>query len=234
MCRKLALCAIGERPALLLQREHLTLPSPLTCPPPKTPPHSCTFVLCNSRTPELLRATMSALHVYLSWVPLGYIFESTIVNHLLALFPQPPFRNVALQCLTEVGAGGRMRRRAGKEGGGAGRLLGRLLGMPHQPPAIPPPRASTPHPPTHTQSTLYPITAQVGSLQMGPEFDSHFESFYKAFMVQLGGILPAGTNIAEAYERGNNEQQAFVQNLALFFTGFFKVGGPGGGDGGAV
>ena len=42
-------------------------------------------------------------------------------------------------------------------------------------------------------------------------------------MQQLMTILPPDTNIPEAYEAGNDEQQAFVQNLALFFTGFFKV-----------
>ena len=35
-------------------------------------------------------------------VPLGYIFESNLVEVLLRLFPQPPFRNVTLQCLAEV------------------------------------------------------------------------------------------------------------------------------------
>lgn len=64
----------------------------------------CLFVLNNSRTPDLARATLSTLHAYLSWVPLGYIFESQMVNVLLGLFPQPPFRNLALQCLTEVRA----------------------------------------------------------------------------------------------------------------------------------
>jgi exportin-1 len=65
----------------------------------------------------------------------------------------------------------------------------------------------------------------VGSLQMGPEFNSHFENFFKVFMQQLQQIIPQGVNIAEAYEQGTDDQQAFVQNLALFFTGFFKVGG---------
>lgn len=32
----------------------------------------------------------------------GYIFESQMVTELLKLFPQAPYRNVALQCLTEV------------------------------------------------------------------------------------------------------------------------------------
>lgn len=66
----------------------------------------CTFVLTNTRKAELIRATLVALNAYLSWVPLGYIFQSNMVALLLDLFPQAPFRNVALQCLTEVGEGG--------------------------------------------------------------------------------------------------------------------------------
>lgn len=35
-------------------------------------------------------------------IPLGYIFESNVVEILLRLFPQPAFRNLSLQCLSEV------------------------------------------------------------------------------------------------------------------------------------
>lgn len=62
----------------------------------------CLFVLNASQKPDLIRATLATLHAYLSWVPLGYIFEFNIMDVLLKLFPQPPFRNVTLQCLTEV------------------------------------------------------------------------------------------------------------------------------------
>jgi hypothetical protein len=49
-----------------------------------------------------VRATLATLYAYLSWVPLAYVFESNLVEALLKLFPQPPFRNVALQCLSEA------------------------------------------------------------------------------------------------------------------------------------
>lgn len=124
----------------------------------------CHFVLVNTQRAELIKSTLSALHAYLSWVPVGYIFESNLVELLLRLFPQAPYRNVALQCLTEV-----------------------------------------------------------GSLQIGPEFNPQFETFYKIFMAQLQTILPPGTNISAAYDQGTDDQQAFVQNLALFFTGFLRV-----------
>jgi hypothetical protein len=51
-----------------------------------------------------VRATLATLYAYLSWVPLAYVFESNLVEALLKLFPQPPFRNVALQCLSEARA----------------------------------------------------------------------------------------------------------------------------------
>lgn len=66
----------------------------------------CVFVLMNTRKVELVRATLDTLNAYLTWVPLGYIFESNLVELLLQLFPQPAFRSVALQCLTEVGGVG--------------------------------------------------------------------------------------------------------------------------------
>jgi hypothetical protein len=62
----------------------------------------CLFVLSASQRADLIRATLSTLHAFLSWVPVGYIFESNVVEVLLKLFPQAPFRNIALQCLTEV------------------------------------------------------------------------------------------------------------------------------------
>eukprot|EP00241_Pyramimonas_parkeae_P000677 CAMPEP_0114249878 /NCGR_PEP_ID=MMETSP0058-20121206/14395_1 /TAXON_ID=36894 /ORGANISM="Pyramimonas parkeae, CCMP726" /LENGTH=1067 /DNA_ID=CAMNT_0001363489 /DNA_START=188 /DNA_END=3391 /DNA_ORIENTATION=+ len=61
------------------------------------------YVLTHSQKPLLIQNTLTTLHAYLSWVPVGYIFESTLVETLLKLFPTLEFRNVALQCLTEVG-----------------------------------------------------------------------------------------------------------------------------------
>ena len=58
---------------------------------------------------------------------------------------------------------------------------------------------------------------------MGPEFNPHFEGFFKIFMTQLTAVVPPSVNIPEAYEKGSDEQQAFVQHLTLFFTGFLKV-----------
>lgn len=91
----------------------------------------CLYALSASLRPELIRATLSALHAYLSWMPIKYIFESPLVIYLeykwnkkglksltdfdncywthysqletlLKFFPVPEYRNLTLQCLTKV------------------------------------------------------------------------------------------------------------------------------------
>ncbi|CAL0311372.1 unnamed protein product [Lupinus luteus] len=64
----------------------------------------CLYVLSASQRTELLHATLSTLHAFLTWIPLGYIFESPLLETLLKFFPLPAYRNLILQCLTEVAA----------------------------------------------------------------------------------------------------------------------------------
>uniref|UniRef100_A0A7I4BPN0 Importin N-terminal domain-containing protein n=1 Tax=Physcomitrium patens TaxID=3218 RepID=A0A7I4BPN0_PHYPA len=123
----------------------------------------CQYVLSMSQHPELIRATLATLHAFLSWIPLGYIFESALLETLLKLFPVISYRNLALQCLSEVVA-----------------------------------------------------------LSCGGYFDAQFVKLYTIFMVQLQVILPPGTNVPESYASGSDEDQAFIQNLAIFFTSFLK------------
>lgn len=40
----------------------------------------CLMVLNSSQKPDLIRATLATLHAFLSWVPLGYIFESNVIE----------------------------------------------------------------------------------------------------------------------------------------------------------
>ncbi|KAJ8771344.1 hypothetical protein K2173_026521 [Erythroxylum novogranatense] len=123
----------------------------------------CLYVLSASQRTELIRATLSTLHAFLSWIPLGYIFESPLLETLLKFFPMPSYRNLTLQCLTEVAA-----------------------------------------------------------LNFGDFYNVQYVKMYSVFMVQLQVILPPATNIPEAYAHGSSEEQAFIQNLALFFTSFYK------------
>ncbi|CAK9231678.1 unnamed protein product [Sphagnum troendelagicum] len=123
----------------------------------------CQYVLSISQRPELIRATLSTLHAFLSWIPLGYIFESPLLETLLKLFPVASYRNLSLQCLTEVAV-----------------------------------------------------------LSFGDFYDAQFVKLHTIFMVQLQTILPPGTDVSKAYASGSDEDQFFIQNLAMFFTSFYK------------
>ncbi|KAH9727965.1 protein EXPORTIN 1A [Citrus sinensis] len=75
--------------------------------------------------------------------------------------------------------------------------------------------------PSYRNLTLQCLT-EVGALNFGDFYNVQYVNMYNVFMVQLQTILPPTTNIPEAYAHGNSEEQAFIQNLALFFTSFFK------------
>lgn len=64
----------------------------------------CSEVLSSASQPSLVKATLETLLRFLNWIPLGYIFETPIINTLLTRFLDvPEFRNVTLKCLTEIG-----------------------------------------------------------------------------------------------------------------------------------
>eukprot|EP01114_Cavostelium_apophysatum_P018091 TRINITY_DN5522_c0_g1_i1.p1 TRINITY_DN5522_c0_g1~~TRINITY_DN5522_c0_g1_i1.p1 ORF type:complete len:1069 (+),score=345.41 TRINITY_DN5522_c0_g1_i1:320-3526(+) len=63
----------------------------------------CEFILDNSQKPSLLLVTLKTLLRFLNWIPLGYIFETKLVDTLILKFlPTPVFRTVTLECLTEI------------------------------------------------------------------------------------------------------------------------------------
>ena len=60
----------------------------------------CEYVLQNSQEPNLLRTTLKTLLRFLHWIPLGYIFETNLIETLvLRFFPHDVFQNVTLECL---------------------------------------------------------------------------------------------------------------------------------------
>jgi exportin-1 len=64
----------------------------------------CEFVMSNSQRPALLRITLQTLQRFLTWIPLGYIFQTNLIDALVnKFFAAPLFRNEALDCLTEIG-----------------------------------------------------------------------------------------------------------------------------------
>lgn len=64
----------------------------------------CEFVLERSQRPSLLKVTLRTLQRFLTWIPLGFIFQTKLIDVLVdKFFPTPMFRNEALDCLAEIG-----------------------------------------------------------------------------------------------------------------------------------
>lgn len=60
-------------------------------------------MLENSSRASLVTITLQTLLRFLSWIPLGFIFETNLVAKLSTkLFPTPAFRNDTLSCLAEI------------------------------------------------------------------------------------------------------------------------------------
>ena len=55
-----------------------------------------------SQKPSLLLATMGTLQRFLTWIPLGYIFETSLIPQLVKFFEVPAYRTITLDCLTEI------------------------------------------------------------------------------------------------------------------------------------
>ncbi|KAG1803568.1 CRM1 C terminal-domain-containing protein [Suillus plorans] len=63
----------------------------------------CSEVLEDAQKTSLIKATLETLLRFLNWIPLGYIFETMIIDTLLNRFLEAPdFRNVTLKCLAEI------------------------------------------------------------------------------------------------------------------------------------
>ena len=61
------------------------------------------YILEKSNRPSLLVVTLQTLQRFLTWIPLGFIFQTPLIEVLLnRFFPEPLFRNETLDCLTEI------------------------------------------------------------------------------------------------------------------------------------
>lgn len=64
----------------------------------------CSEVLNAANQSSLVKATLETLLRFLNWIPLGFIFETPIIDTLRTRFLEvPEFRNITLKCLTEIG-----------------------------------------------------------------------------------------------------------------------------------
>lgn len=138
----------------------------------------CEHVLGNSQNPKLIEATLTTLlrcaflsppdlHLILidlSWMPLGYIFETGLLQSLVKKFlPERRFRNVTLKCLTEVAS----------------------LELEHG------------------------------------QYTQQFEALYEGVMMEVVKILPPQIDLSQAYERADEDDCDFIEDLALFLAAFF-------------
>ncbi|KZS98963.1 hypothetical protein SISNIDRAFT_492282 [Sistotremastrum niveocremeum HHB9708] len=65
----------------------------------------CSEVLEKAAKPSLIKATLETLLRFLNWIPLGYIFETAVIDMLLNRFLETPeFRNITIRCLSEIAA----------------------------------------------------------------------------------------------------------------------------------
>jgi len=122
--------------------------------------------LDNSNNAALVGATLDTLLKFLNWIPLGYIFETKLIQTLIVKFlTVPMFRNVSMKCLTEIAG----------------------------------------------------VTV--------PHYDDKFIAMFNESMQQLETMLPVDTNIKDAFKKGSDAEQMFIQNLAMFFCAFLKEHG---------
>ncbi|KAI8910419.1 CRM1 C terminal-domain-containing protein [Gorgonomyces haynaldii] len=64
---------------------------------------------------------------------------------------------------------------------------------------------------------------EIGALQVGAEYDSKFVVFYSLVMKGITNIMPIALNLADIYENSTDDDQNFIQNLALFFSNFYSA-----------
>ncbi|KAG0256031.1 Karyopherin transporter [Mortierella polycephala] len=122
----------------------------------------CSEVLEKANKPSLIKATLNTLLRFLNWIPLGYIFETNLVENLRSRFLDvPQFRNVTLRCLTEI-----------------------------------------------------------GSLSVAADYNDKFVILFNIVMTSVAKTIPIGGNIAKMYENASDDEQQYIQSLALFLTGF--------------
>ncbi|KAK5190256.1 Karyopherin transporter [Exophiala xenobiotica] len=64
----------------------------------------CNEVLTTATSITLVKATLETLLRFLNWIPLGFIFETKLIDTLVTRFLEvDQFRNITLKCLTEIG-----------------------------------------------------------------------------------------------------------------------------------
>jgi exportin-1 len=63
---------------------------------------------------------------------------------------------------------------------------------------------------------------EIGNLQE-PKYDNLYPQFLATFLARLADIFSPETNLENAFENGSEDDQVFIQRLALFLNGFFQA-----------
>ncbi|ORE03750.1 nuclear export factor CRM1 [Rhizopus microsporus var. microsporus] len=126
--------------------------------------HLCVEILDSVSKASLIKATLETLLRFLSWIPIGYIFETNLIQLLTKFMDMQQYRNVTLKCLMEI-----------------------------------------------------------GSLSGVDEYNEKLLSLFTQVMGSINTAIPSNTDIASLYENSSNDDQQFIQNLALFLTSFLEA-----------
>ncbi|XP_065919599.1 exportin-1-like [Dysidea avara] len=79
--------------------------------------------------------------------------------------------------------------------------------------------------PTFRNVTLKCLT-EIAAVSVGPDqYTDELCTTFNLLLVQLKQMLPLTTNIKDAYKSGQDDEQNFIQNLALFLTTFLTQHG---------
>lgn len=71
--------------------------------PDHTLRHACVRPYSNQVRPTLITTTLDTLSKFLSWIPLGYVFETQLIQILFGHFwDSPIFRPDCIKCLNEI------------------------------------------------------------------------------------------------------------------------------------
>ncbi|XP_046372994.1 exportin-1-like [Haliotis cracherodii] len=63
---------------------------------------------------------------------------------------------------------------------------------------------------------------EIAGVQVAQIYDEQFQQLFTLAMNQLKQMLPVETNIRDAYQRGTDDEQNFIQNLSLFLCTYLK------------
>ncbi|KAI9209722.1 CRM1 C terminal-domain-containing protein [Polychytrium aggregatum] len=64
---------------------------------------------------------------------------------------------------------------------------------------------------------------EIGSLQVGPEYSENFVVLFHMVMSSIRQVFPPNTDLVPIWEDSTDEDQNYIQNLAMFLCQFFTV-----------